>query len=316
MNFEWTPVNKLSKRIEQLHFQRNIQHNCQKLSPTINFLKHTQKVKNTKRFYEANLSINESESHYQTPPMDLYTSAEQGDGIIRNYQINLVQSEACHLRNLEVIAGEFEIVTAESAGFVPMMIRKLNISLSGCLNEIIELHKHKILPKFQASDISSAHILSYLLHLITSSQFYCYVTHAMLYNSTIQWLEHYQLILNNIFIKSGVNFSRLDLHDIIRLYRDYCADVYVQLLLKPRENADEIELCKIVKHKLDHLLNMIAEAEKISYIKEVSQNDMEAIEKLHKVMETTGKEIEFPSLILFPRHDPFYGYRSPVSRLC
>lgn len=164
-------------------------------------------------------------------------------------------------------------------GYISKIVRDHHVGLSGYLADIIDLHKCKILLKFEANK-SFADIIRYMLHLINSNELYLYVSHAILHNSIHQWLKNYKIVLDVIYNNHGSFYNELEIHDIIGLYKDWIDDVCNELSKDTLNNANDIALCMDVEDKLDRLMNAIADSKKLAY----------------------------------PRHDCFYGYRNPVSK--
>ena len=180
------------------------------------------------------------------------------------------------------------------------------------MSDIIDLHKTKILPKFERCK-SFSDVMRFMLQLIENSELYMYVSHAILYNSTLQWLDNYKIVLDVLYSSNhGSYYNKLDIYDIIGQYKDWADDVCNELSKDVKKNADDISVCMDVEIKFDHLMDMITDGKKVAYIKEVSKNNIIAIDKLYQVLEKRAL-ICHPMVVLFPRHDCNYGYRNPVS---
>ena len=310
MNFSWItrlPRFKVEERIEQLNFHQNIQLQFKPAtSPTIELLIQNEKVKKTKEIYENGLLVN---SKRQTKIIE---PKKKHDHIKEQTFINdLIACEKQHLEKLQKTSSVFTKIIQQTSGYISKMVRDHHIGLSGFLEDIIDLHKLKILPKFEANKTFSG-ILRYMLQLIENNELYLYVSHSILYNSTLQWLDNYKIVLDAMYSKNGTYYNKLEIHDIIGHYKDWIDDVCYELSKDPRRNADDMALCMDVEIKLNRLMDAIDDGKKVACIKEISKNNIEAIDKMYQIL-AKKKVICHPMLILVPRHDCNYGYRNPVS---
>lgn len=318
MNFSWIPEIKVGKRIEQLNFHQNIQLQFKATSPTIDLLRETEKVKKTKEIYENGLFAKGFNAYANHLIVNNKKQEKICDQKIRSSQskeqtfINdLIHCEKQHLEKLQQTSKIFTKIIDQTPGYISKMVRDHHIGLSGFLADIIDLHKIKILPKFEVNK-TFQNILRCMLQLIDNGELYLYVSHSILYNSTLEWLENFKIVLDAIYSKHGSYYNKLEIDDIIESYKDWISDVCDELSKDPLKNSDDIALCIDVEHKLDRLLDAIADGKKVACIKEVSKNNIEAIDKMYQIL-AKREIICHPMLILVPRHDCHHGYRNPVS---
>ncbi|KAL7027579.1 hypothetical protein ACKWTF_005488 [Chironomus riparius] len=320
MNFSWKPKVKVEDRIEQLNFHNNIQLQFKPAtSPTIELLKKNEKVKKTKEIYENGLHVkglNAYADHWMVnskKQSKITEPTKKHDHIKEQMFLNdLIACEIQYLEKLQKTSSIFTMIIQQTSGYISKMVRDHHIGLSGFLEDIIDLHKLKILPKFKANKSFSG-VLRYMLQLIENNELYLYVSHSILYNSTLQWLDNYKIVLDSLYSNNGTYYNKLEIHDIIGLYKDWIDDVCDELSKDPLRNADDMALCMDIETKLDQLMDAIDDGKKVACIKEISKNNIEAIDKLYRIL-TRKKIICHPMLILVPRHDCNYGYRNPVSQ--
>ncbi|CAG9802056.1 unnamed protein product [Chironomus riparius] len=321
MNFSWKPKVKVEDRIEQLNFHNNIQLQFKPAtSPTIELLKKNEKVKKTKEIYENGLHVkglNAYADHWMVNSKKQSKTTEptkKHDHIKEQMFLNdLIACEIQYLEKLQKTSSIFTMIIQQTSGYISKMVRDHHIGLSGFLEDIIDLHKLKILPKFKANKSFSG-VLRYMLQLIENNELYLYVSHSILYNSTLQWLDNYKIVLDSLYSNNGTYYNKLEIHDIIGLYKDWIDDVCDELSKDPLRNADDMALCMDIETKLDQLMDAIDDGKKVACIKEISKNNIEAIDKLYRIL-TRKKIICHPMLILVPRHDCNYGYRNPIDVL-
>jgi len=318
VNFQWIPEINVGKRVQHLNFQQNIQLQYKAISPTINLLKETQKVKKTKEIFENGFIMNGcGMDHWMVESKEPAEVCKPKIQVVKSQEHvfikDLIEHEKEHLKKLQTTSSIFKKIIDKTPGYISKMVRDHHIGLSGFLSDIIDLHEMKILPKFKAFKTFSE-VIRFMLQLIENNEMYLYVSHAILYNSTLQWLNNYKIVLDALYSKDGSSYNKLEIHDIIEMYKDWIDDVCNELSKDVKTNADDISLCMDVEIKLDHLLDMIADGKKVAYIKEVSKNNIVAIDKLYQILEKR-EIICHPMVILFPRHDSNYGYRNPLDIL-
>jgi hypothetical protein len=224
----------------------------------------------------------------------------------------LKEKEERYLEKLCEILEQFVNIEKNTSGFISMMIRNHTVSFAENIKEIIELHQLKVLRCLDRDDIDCGSVIEYLLTTLDNDDFYCYVNHAILFNTSYKWLDNFKLLINLVSFKSHVDVNHLDITDIIYSYKDWISNVMTELITQPRKNSDVIASALDVEKKFDDLLEIISDAEKVGCIKEVTNNNLKSLHKVYNFIEK-GHTIVEPILVLFPRYDKIYGYRNPVS---
>lgn len=216
----------------------------------------------------------------------------------------LLKIEEKHISDVRDLIHSLDELDWHAVGHNQSQIKENKYFVFGDLKIILDLHATIVtkMSRIIKSNGKCIELIKTIADLIDNGNFYCYVEHKMM-----------EKTLKKFRVDPLVLIPNVNPLKMVEIYHEWTSNLCNELIKRPLENADDIEICMEAEKKLTNLMDFIADAEDVTRITQVSEVPLDTQFKVYSILKRNEVIVTTPMLLLIPNKHFKYGYRYPVS---